>query len=707
VGLELAHVQGVMQLYCRALSGEPVDVLGAPVLVHKGLGWVDDTAASTDGTRIFLPPRVERFPIRQDNFTWLKVVATHQVAHLEFGSFAFSFDIPSTLFSDRRFRRETPTGQRWEAQGQQRPSPPCFTAMERFLRLFANRRLVLDIFTILEDCRVDACIATAYPGMRSVLRRAQAAALASRPRIESLPVQETLVGLLLRMSLEAFTDLPVPRDYEKVALLLARLLQRLRTVGATVEDTAEATLRAYSLISPIPNAGQTAEQWRTAAFDAPGDYSESAYETLLRQWSATRLAGEALGAGQAYRRLPRVDYRGDFKPAMVQLLAQLQQGRHRQDDVSVLSREVLEQALQEGIEVVWDEEYDGPSTGIPLLVRNLVQEVGVPPLPAGGGGSRQADDAQGGPLEAHEVRTYVYDEWDCGEAAYKPRWCLVKETVLAEGGLTFYDAALRQYRVLLTALTRQFERLRPARLRKVYRLVDGEDLDLNAALEAWADLRMHVPPEEKIYWRRDRVQRDVAVAFLLDMSASTAEPLALGDPDAKRLIDLAKESLVLLIQALEVVGDTYGIYGFSGYGRDNVEFYVIKDLQERFGDRIKRRLDTITPAHATRMGAAIRHAIARLESQDAATRLLFLLSDGRPQDRDYPRKGIDKDYAVHDTHMALLEAKRKRITPFCLTVNQAGHDYMQAMCGDIGYEVLESTASLPTRMPTLYRTLTS
>jgi nitric oxide reductase NorD protein len=296
VGLELAHVQGVMQLYCRALSGEPVDVLGAPVLVHKGLGWVDDTAASTDGTRIFLPPRVERFPIRQDNFTWLKVVATHQVAHLEFGSFAFSFDIPSTLFSDRRFRRETPTGQRWEAQGQQRPSPPCFTAMERFLRLFANRRLVLDIFTILEDCRVDACITTAYPGMRSVLRRAQAAALASRPRIESLPVQETLVELLLRMSLEAFTDLPVPRDYEKVALLLARLLQRLRTVGATVEDTAEATLRAYSLISPIPNAGQTAEQWRTAAFDAPGDYSESAYETLLRQWSATRLAGEALGA---------------------------------------------------------------------------------------------------------------------------------------------------------------------------------------------------------------------------------------------------------------------------------------------------------------------------------------------------------------------------------------------------------------------------
>ncbi|MBI3325476.1 MAG: hypothetical protein HYZ81_02070 [Nitrospinae bacterium] len=107
------------------------------------------------------------------------------------------------------------------------------------------------------------------------------------------------------------------------------------------------------------------------------------------------------------------------------------------------------------------------------------------------------------------------------------------------------------------------------------------------------------------------------------------------------------------------------------------------------------------------MGAAIRHAITKLESQDAATRLLFLLSDGRPQDRDYRRKDVEKDYAVHDTHMALREAKRKRITPFCLTVDQAGHDYMQAMCGDIGYDVLSTIEALPKRLLTLYRTLTS
>jgi nitric oxide reductase activation protein len=138
-----------------------------------------------------------------------------------------------------------------------------------------------------------------------------------------------------------------------------------------------------------------------------------------------------------------------------------------------------------------------------------------------------------------------------------------------------------------------------------------------------------------------------------------------------------------------------------------VEFYVIKDLHERLDDRIKRRLDTIAPAHATRMGAAIRHTITRLAGQDATTRLLFLLSDGRPQDRDYRRPGSDKEYAIHDTHMALLEAQRQRITPFCLTVDAAGHDYMQAMCAGIRYEVLDTLAALPARLSMLYRSLTS
>ena len=106
------------------------------------------------------------------------------------------------------------------------------------------------------------------------------------------------------------------------------------------------------------------------------------------------------------------------------------------------------------------------------------------------------------------------------------------------------------------------------------------------------------------------------------------------------------------------------------------------------------------------MGPAIRHATTKLAEQDAKTKLLFLISDGRPQDRGYSREGVEKEYAVHDTKMALIEAKKKDITAFCLTVDKDGHDYLKTMCQDIGYEVLDDIYTLPSRMLHLYKALT-
>ena len=176
---------------------------------------------------------------------------------------------------------------------------------------------------------------------------------------------------------------------------------------------------------------------------------------------------------------------------------------------------------------------------------------------------------------------------------------------------------------------------------------------------------------------------------------------------AKRIIDVEKESIVLLIKALEAIGDDYGIYGFSGYGRDNVEFYVVKDLEEALNDHVKKRIDKIAPVRSTRMGPAIRHATAKLEEHDSKVRILFLVSDGRPQDHGYGRDRTEKEYAIHDTHMALMEAKRKGMVPFCLTVDRYGHDYLKQMCQDIGYEVVPDIESLPSRITTLYRQLTA
>ncbi|MGE3597280.1 MAG: VWA domain-containing protein, partial [Dehalococcoidia bacterium] len=127
---------------------------------------------------------------------------------------------------------------------------------------------------------------------------------------------------------------------------------------------------------------------------------------------------------------------------------------------------------------------------------------------------------------------------------------------------------------------------------------------------------------------------------------------------------------------------------------------------ESTNDRVKKRIDKIVPIRSTRMGPAIRHTISKLDQHDAKVKILFLVSDGRPQDHGYGRDRTEKEYAIHDTKMALNEAKRKGIVPFALTVDRAGHDYLKTMCEDIGYEVVADIEALPSRLPTLYRKLT-
>ena len=105
------------------------------------------------------------------------------------------------------------------------------------------------------------------------------------------------------------------------------------------------------------------------------------------------------------------------------------------------------------------------------------------------------------------------------------------------------------------------------------------------------------------------------------------------------------------------------------------------------------------------MGPAIRHAISKLEKVQSKTKLLFLIIDGLPQDRGYSREGVEKEYAVHDTKMALTEAKNKDINAFCLTVDKNGHDYLKTMTQDMGYEVLDDVKDLPERLLDLYRSL--
>jgi nitric oxide reductase activation protein len=182
------------------------------------------------------------------------------------------------------------------------------------------------------------------------------------------------------------------------------------------------------------------------------------------------------------------------------------------------------------------------------------------------------------------------------------------------------------------------------------------------------------------------------------MSFSTGEEL----PSGKRIIDVEREGLVMMAEALESIGDRWAVYGFSTERRDKVDFHVIRDFDEPFNDAVKMRFEGIKPMAQTRLGAAIRHANRMLGRQNSLIRLLILLSDGRPYDVDYG----DVDYAVEDTKMALWEGRTKGINSYCITVDKKSRDYLSHMYGDANYTIIDNIDALPISLPLIYKKLT-
>ncbi|MGD0115236.1 MAG: hypothetical protein ABSC13_04450 [Dehalococcoidia bacterium] len=731
--VELSRVSEILKLYCKALTGANVSIHPSSTLTEKGIGWVAAGRPSTEGTAVYLPEVAEEFDDKARNFAVYKVYATHQSGHLEFGSFLFAFKRRGRVFASRR--------RRLKRQAAKAEAP--LTDMERFFDLFADRQLISDLFTVVEDARVDFLVKGEYGGIRRSWRLIQSRELERRPRLPGLPLREAFLENLIRASLDGLHAIVWPQELRDTLVAALRLLRAVQQPQATVEDAAEAALRLYGLATSLPNVSPEdldALDWQ------PLDEELFAMMHLKPQGGGASQGGTELphGSEHAYESPQPVDFRGDFKPELVQLLMRLrlQEGMEAPGGLAPLTAEQLRELMEKSVEIVVGGMAEGDlSAAVGLFLTNLEKEAGVP-IPDQAvelkDGQRLKEVEQEQKAVVAETEAFWYDEWDFRAADYKPRWCRVVQRPLEEGDEAFFEETLRRYSTLASQTRKQFEQLRPELFRKIKRLHDGEDFDLDLVIEYLTEKRAGHNFTDKVYWRRNKVERQVAVAFLLDMSASTDEEIdkrkqkyaedeekpdfghdarryyawlsqrkaeaALRPP--KRIIDLEKESMVLLIGALEAIGDDYGIYGFSGYGRDNVEFYVLKDLDEPLSGAVKARIDKTEPIRSTRMGPAIRHTTAKLEEHDAKVRILFLVSDGRPQDHGYGRDRTEREYAIHDTHEALMEAKRKGIVPFCLTVDREGHEYLGQMCEDIGYEILGDIESLPGRLPTLYRRLT-
>ena len=265
---------------------------------------------------------------------------------------------------------------------------------------------------------------------------------------------------------------------------------------------------------------------------------------------------------------------------------------------------------------------------------------------------------------------------------------------------------------------------------RVHHADDGDELDIDAVIEAVVDRRTGTVPDDNVHIRRERAARDVATAFLVDLSASTSSPVvdeeepaevteqdgleyrfASYDPydmppppePSRRVLDVAKESVALMCDALEVLGDRHAVYGFSGEGREHVDFHVAKDFDDRTSPASWAAIAAMKSLRYTRMGPAVRHATAKLAAQPSRTKLLIVISDGYPQDIDYGPVRGDNEYGLEDTARALREAIDAGVHPYCVTIDPAGHDYLRRMCPPDTYVVIDDVPSLPRELATLYR----
>ncbi|HEX4900194.1 MAG TPA: VWA domain-containing protein [Pyrinomonadaceae bacterium] len=650
-GLSLDAVKEVLRLYVEALTGQVIEIAPiAAVPMETRIG---------DGKTIHLPSLVAEFGDADLDFRLYKVLAAHAAGQIEFGTYQRNTSGLSAAFAAISATYDPENAGEQDAfalngylsdlpatagSGEAATAAPNDFDYSAVLRLFPDPPLAQRIFGTLENGRIDYQLRHKYRGLARDLDLVREHLRPTRPKITDLPATLLPFEILFQITMLGGALADARQFYGQIVSELETIFaEYLTSPAATVADTLMATRRAYQLFQSVVPTDDSVQQLEVEKEPAESDRESSMISESLR------------------------NRRDDRQP-------------QRRD-----ARDLFN---------AWN---DPNAEGDP---DNL----------EGGDAWIEGESAE---LELQEGEVaYNYDEWDRELTDHRLGWCRVIEKKVKHGDRSFVDDTRERHRGVISSIRYQFQLMKPEELTRVANEIDGEEYDLNAVVDYVLDRRAAKVggghQSERLYTKRLRRRRDVAVSFLLDQSSSTARtigrhPLQPYTHPGRRIIEIEKEGLVLMSEALEAVGDVYAIHGFTSEGRRNVKFYVVKDFSERYSDEVKQRIGGITYQNNTRLGAAIRHATAKLANQQARTRLLIVLSDGRPYDHDYG----DARYAREDTREALRQAKIQGITPFCITIDRESESELKDLYGEIGYTIIDDVLSLPERLPGIYRRLTT
>ena len=646
-GLTLDSIQHLLRLYVEALTGREVEI--AP------LAAVPDEARIDDGRTIHLPSLVNEFGDEDLDFRLYKVLAAHAAGQIEFGTYdrggmlrvahsaiAAKYSEENVDALDAFALADEIVQLRKDDEGRETApaeAPREDMSYREVLKVFPLPQVARRVFGTLENGRIDRRLRRAYRGLARDL---------------------DLIRQHLRQGRPSITGLPG-------ALVPFELLFQVTMLGGAREDARMAYGQIVSELETIVS------------------------EYLLRE--QTTVADTLMATSRVYDLFQTVVPVDDS----VQQVEVPEEQSEDDDDSSATDR--LKQQQR-------DRQPERRDARELFNAWNDPAQEGDPDELTGAEAWSEAESPE--QVLAEGEVAYNYDEWDRELTDHRLGWCRVIEKKVKHGDRHFVDHTKERHKGVISSIRHQFQLMKPENLTRVSNEVDGEEFDLNAVIDYVIDRRADGQQSERIYTKRIRRRRDVAVSFLLDQSSSTARtigrhPLQPYTRPGRRIIEIEKEGLVLMSEALEAVGDVYSINGFTSEGRRNVKFYVVKDFNEKYSDEVKRRIGGINYQNNTRLGAAIRHATAKLAKQDARTRLLIVLSDGRPYDHDYG----DARYAREDTREALRQAKNEGITPFCITIDRESEAELRDLYGEVGYTIIDDVLSLPERLPGIYRRLTT
>lgn len=300
--------------------------------------------------------------------------------------------------------------------------------------------------------------------------------------------------------------------------------------------------------------------------------------------------------------------------------------------------------------------------------------------------------------EEVELGRYVYPEWHYQLELWRQNWCTVVEKLPGRSSEGPSQGSIEASHSFKPMALRRMRRL--SRRHRLRRQWEGDDIDLNAAIEVLVDRRLNLQPEPRLFMRSGRETGASSILVLLDLSESTNE---LCGSSGQTLLDVEKQAAFLLADATLNTEDRVAIHGFSSNTRAEIDYHRVLEFGMPLQGSARSRLASVPGRHSTRIGAALRHASALLQDEAGNQRAILLVTDGAPADVDV----FDPEYLIEDARVAVMQARLTGVRIFCIAVDANADRYVRRIFGWRDYCVAENASSLPSQLQRAYARLVS